>query len=261
LFLLRKQIVSQIPHFWALVLDEIPLEIESHITPADSEIFAEYLLDFEVERFELGKEPRSFLLRFAFGPNPWFKDNILEKKFWYRRSVDDWQGLVSEPVGIAWKGRKKDLTHGLNEATCDLWGELRRRGQVDAKGLEKLKDVECYKKVVKIVEDNNSEQDSFFTLFSFVSAYRFVDEKESEMAQRVAEERHQKRKNGEMVPDMLPESGWHGSDDIMPCPHGEELAIVLADDVFPHAIKYFSGFSSLESIVADVCSGCPGEGI
>jgi hypothetical protein len=131
-----------------------------------------------------------------------------------------------------------------------LWELLSQSGDVSAQGLEKLKDQDVFKKVVKIGESNNSEQDSFFTLFSFVSSYRFVDSNESEEAEHAAEERHARRKNGETLPDPLPESGWHGAEDIMPCPHGEELAVVLVDDVFPHAIRYFSKITN-EKKLAD----------
>jgi hypothetical protein len=245
LFLHRSNLVSRIPHFWALVFDEVPPEIESRITPADSELFAECLVSFEVDRFELEREPRSFLLRFSFSENDWFEDKVLEKKFWHRRSSDNWQGLVSEPVKISWKSEKKDLTNGLNAAVCELWKEFEKSGRMDAPGLAKLRDHSKYKKVVKIVEGNDTEQDSFFSLFSFVSAYRLVDEKESDEANRVAEENHQRRKKGDTIaPDAVPDSAWHGADDMMPCPHGEDLAIVLAEDVFPHAIKYFSKYDS-----------------
>lgn len=84
------------------------------------------------ERDEVEGSPRSVSIRFTFHPNEWFEDEVLEKKFWFRRrraarggsgagGEQGWCGLVSEPVRIRWKGKGKDLTEGLTDAVYRAW--------------------------------------------------------------------------------------------------------------------------------------------
>ena len=103
----RAEAVASIPHFWPLVLEQAPPEIDQYIQPQDSRIFSESLLNVEVRRPELDVKgsgnPQSLHFKFEFKPNDDFEDKVLEKTFWYRRAKDGWTGLVSEPMRIKWK--------------------------------------------------------------------------------------------------------------------------------------------------------------
>jgi hypothetical protein len=185
----RADFVANIPHFWSLVIEQAPPEIDNFIQPTDSKVFGECLQTFEVSRFELDDpngSPRSFLLKFGFSDNEYFENKVLEKKFWFRKTKD-WQGLVSEPVKINWK-KGKDLTDGQTEAAYNL-GELRKKLQSDtsngAARKEEAKSKE-YKRLAQKIETATDASVSFFALFAFVSGYRWVSAEES--AQVVKEE-------------------------------------------------------------------------
>jgi len=221
------------------VFEEAPPEIDRYIQPSDSAVFAECLVDVEVERLELDKEPRSFLLRFKFDSNEWFEEQVLEKKFWYRRSKGNWQGLVSEPVKIHWK-KGKDLTNGITDASFALWQAFQASGNTSGHGFQKLKSSLEYEALAEVVENSDLSECSFFTLFAYISSHRYVDEKESAQAYHAEAERHEKRKRGERVEDPEEEMAGPDEEEIRIYSHGEELAQVIADDVYTNAIKYFS---------------------
>ncbi|KAG9376984.1 nap family protein [Pyrenophora tritici-repentis] len=178
----RADFVANIPHFWSLVFEQAPPEIDNFIQPTDSKVFAECLETFEVSRFELDEpngSPRSFSLKLGFSDNEYFEDKVLEKKFWFRKTKD-WQGLVSEPVKINWK-KGKDLTGGLTDAAYKL-GELRKKlGADTASGAARKEEAKSkeYKKLAQLIETATDASVSFFGLFSFVSGYRWVSAEES----------------------------------------------------------------------------------
>ncbi|KAI0583984.1 NAP family protein [Pyrenophora tritici-repentis] len=199
----RADFVANIPHFWSLVFEQAPPEIDNFIQPTDSKVFAECLETFEVSRFELDEpngSPRSFSLKLGFSDNEYFEDKVLEKKFWFRKTKD-WQGLVSEPVKINWK-KGKDLTGGLTDAAYKL-GELRKKlGADTASGAARKEEAKSkeYKKLAQLIETATDASVSFFGLFSFVSGYR-----------------------------------W----EIEVFPGGDEVATIIAEDMWPNAIKYY----------------------
>ncbi|KAI2488354.1 nap family protein [Pyrenophora tritici-repentis] len=201
----RADFVANIPHFWSLVFEQAPPEIDNFIQPTDSKVFAECLETFEVSRFELDEpngSPRSFSLKLGFSDNEYFEDKVLEKKFWFRKTKD-WQGLVSEPVKINWK-KGKDLTGGLTDAAYKL-GELRKKlGADTASGAARKEEAKSkeYKKLAQLIETATDASVSFFGLFSFVSGYR-----------------------------------W----EIEVFPGGDEVATIIAEDMWPNAIKYYKG--------------------
>jgi len=199
------------------------------------------LKNIQVERFELDKEPRSFLLRFQFGPNKWFEDEILEKKFWHRRSQGNWQGLVSEPVKIHWK-KGNDLSNGLTDASLALWEAFKSKNQSSINGFASLKGTTAYKALAKKLETIDLSANSFFTLFGFISSFRYVDEKESQQAYEAEAERREKRARGERVEEPEDEDGSTDDEDILVCPQGEDIALGISDDIYPNAIRYFSKF-------------------
>jgi hypothetical protein len=235
--------VSQIPHFWALVFEEAPPEVDHYISPSDSELMGECLIGFEAEKFEVEVEPRSFILRFRFAKNKWFEDEVLEKRFWYRQTEDPWQGLVSEPVKIHWK-RGFDLTRGLTDAVMAFWDRFQALKDPNAKGFENLQSLPEYRELAAKVSKSDP-MESFFTFFSFISGYRYVSAEESDLAREAdvhkRARRRERRTNGEPLdePATRHNSPSNADEPVMICRHGEELAFVLLDEVFVHAYKYF----------------------
>lgn len=241
----RADLVAKIPHFWALVFEQAPPEIDNFIQPTDSKLFVEYLDTFEVERFELNNpngSPRSFSLKFSFKENEYFEDKVLEKKFWYRKTKD-WQGLVSEPVKIHWK-KGKDLSGGLTDAAYKL-GQMRAKlGADTANGAamkEEAKSAE-YKKLAQNIETATDASVSFFGIFSFVSGYRWVSAQESAQVTKEERERFEKIRRGEKVEDDDDDDEEETQDyqEIEVFPGGDEIATILAEDMWPNAIKYYS---------------------
>jgi len=273
LYAKRQLLISRIPHFWALVLEQAPQDIDAYIQPSDSQVLSTALKNITVERFEVagghasgpaavGKatangngvgasavdgDPRSVLIRFEFAPNEWFEDDVLEKRFWYRRARDGWAGLVSEPVGIKWKVGK-DLTEGLGDAAGRLW-EAEKRVQLGAegKGKEGRKALKEYKELLGKLESSTPGAQSFFAWFAFRG--RDVGVEESAVAKREEKERRASAKEGNDVDGKKGDTGAEEEEDLEEdeneneyevFPLGDELAISIAEDLWPGAIKYFS---------------------
>ena len=245
----RAITISKIPHFWALVLEEAPEDIDCHIQPRDTAVFSS-LKSLQVTRFEVENEargePRSVKFTFTFDENDWFHDQVIEKKFWYRRSKDGWSGLVSEPVKIQWK-EGKDLTDGLLGMAVDVWAH-------EEQGAAKVQKQDT---LIEAMETMPMDAISFFAWFGYRG--RQVGAKES---QEALKEEKEKRKNGHHDEEVDYDND-HENDEQPNLrsaiektiatedqntdelsyeifPRGEELAIALSDDLYPNAIKYFS---------------------
>lgn len=252
LFRRRSEMVAQIPQFWALVFEQAPPEVDPYISPSDSELISECLTGFEAEKFEVDVEPRSFILRFTFAKNKWFDDEVLEKRFWYRQAEDPWQGLVSEPVKIHWN-KGYDLTKGLTDAVMTFWERFQAEKEKDpaVRGFENLQTLPEYRNLLAKAAASDPRE-SFFTLFSFISAYRYVSAEESAQAREAdakkRERRREQRRKGEPLdePATRHNSPSNVDEPVMVCRHGEDLAFMLLDEVFLHAYKYFRKYFSLE---------------
>ncbi|GAB7342962.1 hypothetical protein MBLNU457_g1066t1 [Dothideomycetes sp. NU457] len=245
LFAKRRELVSQIPNFWPLVFEAAPPEIDSYIQPSDSEVFAKCLTNLEVSRFEvpLGPEkigekddmgdPRSLLIRFEFAENEWFEDTVLEKKLWFRRAEDGWTGLVSEPVKIHWK-KGKDMTNGLMDGALNLWEARQKAGDMSKRDLAE------FDALARIVENWSGANTSFFTWFAFISNRRWVSAEESAKAVRTERDRRQQVREGkgEAKPAEMP-SEDPMEQQVEVHEDGEGIANVLAEDLWPGAIRYF----------------------
>jgi hypothetical protein len=262
----RSEIVSNIPGFWALVLEQAPPEVDQYIQPSDSQIFGECLSSVEVNRFETDTSPRSFSIKFTFDEtaNEWFEDTVLEKKFWHRRAQDGWTGYVSEPVKVHWK-KGKDLTHGLTDTAFKLWEAKRKQDKIaNGSGAKSASTLSEYKELAKKLERHDPTSSGFFTLFGFVSDRRFVTAEESTAASAADKERRAKLRNGEAVPEAVEEDEAHEDSDVEVCPHGADLATVFVEDVWPNAIKYFSTATKVNSNIkfnqANVNSLCARNG-
>lgn len=240
----RADFVKNIPHFWSLVFEQAPPEIDNYIQPTDSKVFAECLDTLEVSRFELNDpkgSPRSFSLKFGFTENDYFEDKVLEKKFWFRKTKD-WAGLVSEPVKINWK-KGKDLSGGLTDAAYEL-GQARNKASVDTSdGKARKAEVNTpeYKNLAKKIETATDASVSFFGIFSFVSGYRWVSAEENEQTVKEDKERIEKIKRGEQVEEDEDEDMEDPQDyqEIEVFPGGDEVATIIAEDMWSNAIKYY----------------------
>ncbi|KAF2673048.1 hypothetical protein BT63DRAFT_410101 [Microthyrium microscopicum] len=241
LFARRKAFIPKIPMFWALVFDEAPPEIENNIQPTDSQFFADYLLDFEVDRFELDTEPRSFKISFEFKENPHFEDRIIEKTFWWRHAQEGWTGHVSEPVTITWK-TGKDLTRGLTDATVALWTRWKEMdGEAQRLGFSIMEEEKTYTELKKKLEDSDFSMHSFFTLFTFVSTHRWVSAEENEETLNRDKMDREARQSGKEVPDRKEEADAAIDDThVLACPQGDDIATVLVEELYANAIKYFT---------------------
>lgn len=167
----------------------------------------------------------------------------MEKKFWFRRTKD-WAGLVSEPVKIHWK-EGKDLTSGLTDAACKLSEERKKLAidTSDAEARKKETKSKAYKELSQLIETTTDASISFFGLFAFVSGYRWVSAEESEQVIKEDQERVEKIKRGEKVGE---EEGEEEEDDTLDYqevevfPGGDEVATIIAEDMWQNAIKYYS---------------------
>ncbi|WPV31076.1 Putative nucleosome assembly protein [Fulvia fulva] len=240
----RAEAVAKIPSFWALVLEQAPMEVDQYIQPTDSQIFAESLVSLNVSRPELdaGKSngsSRSLKIRFEFKPNDHFEESVLEKEFSHRRSSDGWQGLVSEPVKITWK-KGKDVTEGLTDGALALWEARKKKGDMEAT------DSKEYTELKKKVEHWNGANTSFFTWFGYVSGRRWVSAEESEAANKEYTEKLQAKKNGTAKAEESEKEDDEEEDDqeddseVEVHEAGEDLAISFAEDIWPNAIKFFT---------------------
>ena len=259
--------------FWIRVFSNSPAEIDEYVMPSDAAVLGSALKNLTVERFEVDEngqgEPRSlrFIFEFKTGEeNPFFENEKLVKDFYWRSQVTKtakgkrrtWEGLVSEPVRIHWK-QDKDLTKGLLGAACDL-------ADAEKKGGERKKLPEFEKLVNKVGEieaeaaaaDEGDEEDedpmspagaSFFAFFGYRG--RDVSAEQSKAAVKEEQERWAKIAKGEAVDDDEEDDDDDEDDDADDLedaeifPDGEELAIALAEDLWPNALKYYGWFPRL----------------
>jgi hypothetical protein len=263
LYAKRNALISRLPNFWALVLEQAPPDIDQFIQPSDSTVLVSALKNIDVSRFEIppvasseiSGSPRSVAITFEFEPNEWFEDRVLEKKFWYRRAQDGWTGLVSNPVKINWK-EGKDLTGGLTDAAVVAF-EAENKGAKAAAEANGTKQKGKATAEIKTPEQEvleklaaESSQGSFFSWFGFRG--KRLTAEESAEAVKEDEGRRAKLRRGEKVnsdADKNP-AGSGGQDPMeedledeesdMIFPAGEELAIAISEDLFPGALKYFS---------------------
>ena len=250
LYAKRAALASRISNFWPLIFEQAPPDLDQYIQPSDSQLFADCLLSLDVERFEPDISPRSIKITMTFKENnPWFEDSKLEKKFYYRRSMDEWAGLVSEPVKIGWK-QGKDLTNGLTDAAVRLWEARAKSGNAKGDQPAKQADLREHRELKKRLEGNDPSQGSFFTLFGFVSDNRWVSAEESAEAARTLKQKRQNRipdDNENTMDNQLEEERVQIEQEVEICPPGDAIATLIAEDLYPNAIKYFSKYLENES--------------
>lgn len=255
LYAKRHAIVSQIPNFWPLVFEQAPPDIDEFIQPSDSSLLLTSLASLSVSRFEMENggqgDPRSLLFRFEFSDNDYFEDKVIEKKFWQRHAKSGWSGLVSEPVDIKWK-KGKDLTGGLLATAKKVWdAQQDKNGSTPAPG-ELTPDEKALKKKI---ENTGLGGMSFFAWFGYVG--RHVSAEESAEATEKARKERLARQAGSSLANGANDTEIDGSDDeddeneLEIFPEGENLAIAIAEDLWPNAIKYFTQAQEQDEVSDD----------
>ena len=239
LYAKRANLIERIPNFWTLALEVAPPEIDNFIQPSDAAVFAGCLRTIEVSRHEIKSaseygEPRNFEVVFGFAQNEWFEDREVRKMFWRRRAKDGWLGLVSEPVRLRWK-KGMDLTGGLLDKACDLF-KVQGSDRLKHEDEEKRKE---YKALLNMVEKSTQGAQSFFTWFGYRG--RWITAEESEEATKAEEDKTQKTSDEDkMEEDIDIDDTEEIEDKVEIFPEGETLAMALSEDLWPHALKYFS---------------------
>ena len=241
--------MAQIPNFWPLVVEQAPPDLDDYIQPSDSALLLSSLTALSVERFEAAAgadgDPRSVAIRFDFAPNDVFADASLTKRFWWRRAADGWAGLVSEPVDIRWKPGR-DLTYGMLGLVKKIW-DASPGAQADGGGGSAARALAADRAALrKKIKNTGMGGVSFFAWFGYVG--RRVGADESRAATAAERERRRLRREGREVPEPGPEPPVQDEDDdesLEIFEGGDELALFIADDLWPNAIKYFSEYSPL----------------
>lgn len=251
LYAKRAELVAKIPNFWPLVFEQAPMDLDEYIQPSDSALLLASLKSISVSRFELDEDekngdPRSFAIRFEFAENEHFEDKVLEKKFWWRQSKDGFAGLVSEPVEIHWK-KGKDLTDGLLSLVKAVYDEQVAKPKQETKGKkEKVELTEKQKALKAKIDETGMGGVTFFAFFGYIGEY--VTAEESKIAIAEEKEERRKRKAGEEPAkkddeddemDEDDEDDEDEDDDLDIFPAGDAVAMAIADDLWPGALKYF----------------------
>ncbi|KAG6096508.1 hypothetical protein E4U30_001469 [Claviceps sp. LM220 group G6] len=229
LYVKREKIISEIPNFWPRVFEHAPPEIDEYIQPTDAEVIVAALKNLTVERFELPNgHPRSFSLKFEFSENEYFENSVLEKKFWWRCAKDGQESYVSEPVEIKWKPGK-DLTGGLLDLAKKVYEE-EKVGKSDLKSPAK-------EALANKLDDTNIETISFFNMFGYRG--RYISAEESAAAFKELEEKRKAHKEGKAVDEETEDDDDDDEDEFEIFPNADDLALAIADDLYPDAIHYF----------------------
>ncbi|KAI1122166.1 hypothetical protein F5Y10DRAFT_254629 [Nemania abortiva] len=266
IFAARQKTIAKIPSFWAVTFDNAASELEAAVTAADLQVFSAALTSVEVTRPEIPAsakpsdvgldkfgEPRSLQFTFRFGPNDWFSDSELTKTFYFRYGKDGSAGLVSEPIKIHWKSPDKDLTQGLSDAALAFWNAQKADASQQLDGVlandarhardAAAKKIPEYDVLAKKLENNVEGAMSFFNFFSYrgrwISAAEHVEAKAELLA---------KRKAAQAGNEMDEDDDDDEDDDedfteeaVETFPAGHEVAVTIAEDIFPNAIDYFMG--------------------
>jgi hypothetical protein len=240
LFAKRSAVIQRIPHFWPTVFLNGPDDLQQLYSPSDMAVLAA-LKSFSVERYQITSEhegePRSLRFTFEFDENEFFEDTKLVKEFEFRPQAIGPGDLISKPVPIKWKSKKKDLTEGLLGAAVDLYEaeqamKFRKHGHtidmVDREGLwqhEKLRE-----KLAKLQESDM--EPSIMSWFGFRGA---VARKEA------VEKPKENGANGHAGVENEDEDEEEddGLLEVEIFPAGEEVAVSLAEDLWPDAMDYY----------------------
>ncbi|KAG6198304.1 hypothetical protein E4U35_007130 [Claviceps purpurea] len=214
----RAKVISEIPYFWPLVFEAAPPEIADYIQSTDA-VIVTGLKNLTVERFELPNgHPRSFSLKFEFSENEYFENSVLEKKFWWRCAKDGRESYVSEPVEIKWKPGK-DLTNGLLDLAIKIYEED-KAGKCD-------KQSPAREALANKLDDTSIGTISFFNMFGYRGRYV------------TAEEKRKAHKEGKPPVEEMEDDDDDDEYGFKIFPNAEDLALAIAEDLYPDLIRYF----------------------
>lgn len=218
---------------------------------------------------EFKGHPRSFQITFTFSPNAYFSNSTLTKTFHYRRASDGWCNLVSEPVRIDWKNPEQDLSEGLTDAAYALFHARKNAttststttsttggeaGDPTSLSMQQ-KSLPEYSHLLTLLTSKNGHNTSFFTWFGFVSSRRWVSAEESEKAWEEFYGKLEAVRKGEKISLVAAKDGdkddeddeeddeeeeEYGDQAVEVFENGDDVAAVLAEEIWPNAIKYFT---------------------
>jgi len=236
----RAKLLKKIPDFWPSVFSVAPDEIRSVLTPDDLALVA-HLKSFSVERHQIESEskgePRSIRFTFEFGPNEYMENTKLVKDFEYQPQPGGWGSgnIVSKPVPIKWKSKKKDLTKGFLDAAVELYNaeEALKLGKgdkiIDVVDREALWQHEKLREKIAKLNEADWRNMSFFTWFGFRGV---VDPKPTK---QVDGDRANRTDDDEEEAEY--EAGRMLEVEIFP--QGEVFAEVLGEELWPNALDLF----------------------
>ncbi|KAI1186564.1 hypothetical protein F5B17DRAFT_356947 [Nemania serpens] len=263
IFAARQKTIAKIPSFWAVTFDNAASELEAAVTQTDLEVFSAALTSLEVTRPEIPAsakasdlgldkfgEPRSLQFTFRFSDNKWFSDKELTKTFYFRYGKDGSAGLVSEPIKIHWKSSETDLTQGLSDAALAFWQAQKANPSQNLDGVlandarhardAAAKELPEYKSLAKMLEDNVEGALSFFNFFSYRGRWISNAEHTQAKAELLAR-RHAAITNEVDEDDEDDDDEDFTEEAVETFPAGHEVAVTIAEDIFPNAIDYFMG--------------------
>ncbi|PHH89445.1 hypothetical protein CDD83_6050 [Cordyceps sp. RAO-2017] len=254
LYVKREKLVADIPNFWPLVFEQSPPDIDEYIQPSDAAVLLGSLKSLSVDRFELpGGDPRSLAIKFEFSDNDHFENTVLEKKFWWRHAKDGWAGLVSEPVDIKWKSPDKDLTGGMLSLARKVWEEDKAAGINNNDKNKTAEDSESKKKLKDQMDKTGLGGASFFAWFGYRG--RDVSVEEDREAFKLEQQKRQARKDGKESEakegdeeEEEEEDDDDGDYEFEIFPTADDLAVAIAEDLWPGAIKYFIQAQELDAM-------------
>ena len=250
LHLRRQDILSKLPTFWPSLFENAPESVAEHVHPSDLAILAS-LKSLYVDRFEIKSEtsgqPQSLRFTFEFGKNVYFEDEKLVKDFRYRDYNDGGLcGMISEPVPIKWKSKKVDPTKGLLDEAHALYGSEKACRVKKGKSVIDLVEREGlwqYEKLRSKMEELDNDPDfvspSFFNWFGYrgiqppvapVGVKKTNGETESGIEHQTGKVDDEEEEDDDDAGGLL---------DVEIAPEGEQLAIALAEDMWPNIINYY----------------------
>lgn len=232
----RAALVGQIPNFWPLVFEQAPIEIDTHLNPVDSRLLLSALRNFSVHHFEPEIDPRSVRFRFEFESNEYFSDQVLEKTFWWRTRRDaSWTGLVSDAIAIHWKDPEKDLTRGFLDLACAAGFSVAPGSAPPPTGRTPEQTA-----LQAAIDDRGIGGLSFFAWFGYQGP-RISDTETAEAMESVKACRQTGKKTepDETGDDSGVKADRAALEQLEIFPNGDELAVALAEDLWPGAVKYF----------------------
>lgn len=214
----------------------VPAALGTVLTPIDGEILNS-IESLNVERYQIKSdtegEPRSIRFTFHFAENNYFSDTTVVKDFEYKAFGDGPGGYVSTPLNFKWKKQAKK--QGLN-AFLDLAEQLYQaeqalvsNGGIEQKERESLWQYEKLREEMEKEEDKAEENDghSFLEWFGYRGAVNTAPKS--------------KPKNGDAEGDSDDEDEDEddGMLDVEIFPAGEDVAIAIAEDLWPNVMDYF----------------------